>query len=244
MTASIPPGPRYPRALQTVGWVARTGPFLERCRERYGDVFTLRIAQEGIWVMLADPEHVRQVFTGDPRVLHAGEGNAVLRPVLGPNSVLLLDEQQHLAQRKLLLPPFHGERMQRYGELMREVAERELDAWPRGRSFQLWPHMQSVTLEVIMRAVFGMQDGGGLDRLRAVLESTLQLGHPPVAALPAGRARAATGRAPAELPPRPRAGGPPAVRADRGAPARPGARRARRHPLAAAPGARTRTAAR
>ncbi|MGZ4202803.1 MAG: cytochrome P450, partial [Thermoleophilaceae bacterium] len=173
MTTSIPPGPRYPRALQTVGWVARTGPFLERCRDRYGDVFTLRIAQEGIWVMLADPEHVRQVFTGDPRVLHAGEGNAVLRPVLGPNSVLLLDEQQHRAQRKLLLPPFHGERMQRYGELMREVAERELDGWPRGRSFQLWPHMQSVTLEVIMRAVFGMQEGAGLDRLRSVLESTL-----------------------------------------------------------------------
>ncbi len=173
MTTSIPPGPRYPRALQTVGWVARTGPFLERCRDRFGDVFTLRIAQEGVWVMLADPEHVRQVFTGDPRVLHAGEGNAVLRPVLGPNSVLLLDEQQHLAQRKLLLPPFHGERMQRYGELMREVAERELDGWPRGRTFQLWPHMQSVTLEVIMRAVFGMQEGAGLDRLRSVLESTL-----------------------------------------------------------------------
>jgi cytochrome P450 family 135 len=169
----IPPGPRYPRALQTAGWVLRTGPFLERCRQRYGDVFTVRIAQEGTWVMLADPEHVRQVFTGDPAVLHAGEGNAVLRPFLGQNSVLTLDEAPHIAQRKLLLPPFHGERMQRYGEVMREIAEREVDGWPRGRPFRLLPHMQAVTLEVIMRAVFGMEQGARLDRVRDVLQRTL-----------------------------------------------------------------------
>jgi cytochrome P450 family 135 len=169
----IPPGPRYPRALQTIGWVARTGPFLERCRQRYGDVFTLRIAHEGTWVMLADPDDVRQVFTGDPRVFHAGEGNAVLRPVLGSHSVLLLDEAPHLAQRKLLLPPFHGERMQRYGDVMREVAEREIDRWPTGTPFQVWPHMQAVTLEVIMRAVFGMEEGARLDRLREVLRQAL-----------------------------------------------------------------------
>jgi cytochrome P450 family 135 len=170
---SIPPGPRYPRALQTIGWVARTGPFLERCRDRYGDIFTLRIAHEGTWVMLGDPDHVRQVFTGDPRVLHAGEGNVVLRPVLGHHSVLLLDEGPHMAQRKLLLPPFHGERMQRYGDVMREVAEREIDRWPSGRPFQVWPHMQAVTLEVIMRAVFGMEEGARLDRLREVLRQAL-----------------------------------------------------------------------
>ena len=170
---SIPPGPRYPRALQTIGWVARTGPFLERCRQRYGDIFTLRIAHEGTWVMLSDPEDVRQVFTGDPRVFHAGEGNVVLRPVLGHHSVLLLDEAPHMAQRKLLLPPFHGERMQRYGEVMREIAEREIDRWPSRTPFQVWPHMQAVTLEVIMRAVFGMQEGARLDRLREVLREAL-----------------------------------------------------------------------
>jgi cytochrome P450 len=124
--------------------------------------------------MLCDPEDLRKVFTGDPRVLHAGEGNAILRPVLGHNSVLLLDEDAHMRQRKLLLPPFHGERMQRYGDVMREVAERELGAWPRGRPFQLWPHMQAVTLEVIMRAVFGVEEGAGLDRLRTVLQRTLE----------------------------------------------------------------------
>ena len=135
-------------------------PFLERCRQRYGDMFTLRIAHEGTWVMLADPEHVRQVFTGDPRVFHAGEANAILRPVLGATPCCCSTRPPHMAQRKLLLPPFHGERMQRYGELMREVAEREIERWPRGEPFQLWPRMQAVTLEVIMRAVFGMQEGG------------------------------------------------------------------------------------
>src|SRR4051794_1080766 len=162
-----------PRAIQTVGWVARTGPFLERCRQRYGDVFNMRIAQEGTWVMLANPDHVRQVFTGDPKIFHAGEANAVLRPVLGDNSVLLLDEQAHMSQRKLLLPPFHGERMQRYGDVMREVAEREIDGWPTGEPFRLWPRMQAVTLEVIMRAVFGLDEGAQLDRLRQILRHTL-----------------------------------------------------------------------
>jgi cytochrome P450 len=133
----------------------------------------MRIAQEGTWVMLADPDHVRQVFTGDPKIFHAGEANAILRPVLGPNSVLTLDEQPHLRQRKLLLPPFHGERMQRYGEVMREVAEREIADWPQGEPLRLWPRMQAVTLEVIMRAVFGMEEGARLDRLRETLRSSI-----------------------------------------------------------------------
>ncbi len=173
VTQQLPPGPRMPRLVQTIGWITRTGPFLERCHARYGDVFSVRIAQEGTWVMLADPEHVRQVFTGDPKVFHAGEANAILRPVLGDNSVLLLDEQPHLAQRKLLLPPFHGERMQRYVDVMREVAEREIDGWPQGEPLELWPRMQAVTLEVIMRAVFGMQEGERLDRLREALRTSL-----------------------------------------------------------------------
>jgi cytochrome P450 len=169
---NLPDGPRMPRLVQTAGWHFRTGPFLERCHERYGDVFSVRIAQEGTWVMLANPDHVRQVFTGDPKVFHAGEANAILRPVLGDNSVLLLDEQPHMAQRKLLLPPFHGERMQRYVDVMRAVAEREAEQWPSGEPLRLWPRMQAITLEVIMRAVFGME-GAKLDRLRDALRESL-----------------------------------------------------------------------
>jgi cytochrome P450 len=162
-----------PRLLQDVGWIARPLPWLERCRARYGDVFTLNIAQEGEWVVLGDPEHVKQVFTGDPEVFHAGEANIVLRPVLGPNSVLLLDDAEHMAQRRLMLPSFHGERMQRYEALMTAVAEEEMSRWPVGEPFSLLPRMQSVTLEVIMRAVFGFREPDRLAELRARLKRML-----------------------------------------------------------------------
>ena len=172
---SIPPGPRLPRPVQTLGWIKRPGPFMERCRARYGDTFTIRVANEGTWVFLSDPEAVRQVFTGDPRLLHAGEANAVLRPILGPNSVLLLDDAAHLRQRKLLLPPFHGERMKRYGELMTEIAEQEVSRWPAGEPLELLPRMQALTMEIILRAVFGVRDPERLERLRAVLSRMMDL---------------------------------------------------------------------
>ncbi len=169
----LPPGPRYPVALSTLGWGLRPMPFMERCRRRYGDMFTFRILQEGSWVFVSHPDQVKQVFTGDPNVLHAGAANHILLPIVGRHSVLLLDEREHMTQRKLLLPPFHGERMQRYGELMTEVAEREIASWPQGAGIALWPRMQSVTLEVIMRAVFGIRDADRLDELRGRLSTML-----------------------------------------------------------------------
>lgn len=172
--SELPPGPRLPRTLQTLGWVARPLPFLERCRERYGDIFTLRIRNEGTWVFLSDPQDIKRVFTGDPNVLRAGEANAVLRPVVGSNSVLLLDEPEHMAHRKLMLPPFHGERMQRYGEMMAEVTRRELQTWPLSEPFDLWPRMQAITLEVIMRAVFGITETQRLEHVRDLLAHALE----------------------------------------------------------------------
>ncbi len=169
----LPPGPRYPLALQTLGWITRPGPFMERCRDRYGDAFTLRIANEDTWVMLSDPAAVKQVFTGDAKLLHAGEANGVLRPIVGPNSVLLLDDRAHMAQRKLLLPPFHGERMKAYGELMETAAEAEIASWPGGEIVATRPAMQRITLEIVMRAIFGISDTSGLERLRAALTSML-----------------------------------------------------------------------
>ena len=166
---TLPPGPPYPRALQTLGWIQRPMPFMERCRERYGDTFTLRIANEGTWVFLTDPEDVKTVFTGDPRLLHAGEGNVVLLPVLGTQSVLLLDEQEHMAQRKLMLPPLHGERLARHADVMREVAEREVASWRAGVPMAIAPRMQEITLEIILRTVFGSSDAKLHDALRDTL---------------------------------------------------------------------------
>src|SRR3954452_18823442 len=175
----LPPGPSIPSSLQTLRWVVRPTAFMEESRRRYGDCFTLRIASEGSWVLGSDPESIKKVFIGNPEHLRAGEANVILRPVVGSESVLLLDGPSHMRQRKLLLPPFHGERMQRYGEVMREVTEREIDGWPTGQPFQLWPRMQAVTLEVIMRAVFGLEKGAQLDRLREILRHTLDWATPP-----------------------------------------------------------------
>jgi cytochrome P450 family 135 len=176
MAPSLPPGPPYPRALQTLGWGFRPGPFMERCQRRYGDMFTLKIASEGTWVFVTHPDAVKQVFTGDPRLLHAGEGNKVLMPLLGQNSVLLLDEDPHMRQRKLMLPPFHGERMRAYRDVMTSVTEAELERWPRGDPLELWPRMQAITLEVIVRTVFGVSEGERLDALRPALRELLEWG--------------------------------------------------------------------
>jgi cytochrome P450 len=146
-----------------------------QCAARFGDTFTLRLLHEDPWVILSDPEHVKQVFTGDPRIFHAGEGNRILLPVLGAHSLLLLDEDEHMRQRKLLLPPFHGARMQSYEALMRGVAAAEIDTWPRGEPYRLRPRMQALTLEIILRAVFGLTDGERIERLRCELRRLLDV---------------------------------------------------------------------
>jgi cytochrome P450 family 135 len=179
MTDPLPPGPSAPRALQTVRWMFRPAAMLEDCRRRYGDMFTLRIAHEGTWVFLAHPDAVKQVFTGDPRVLHAGEANVVLLPMLGHHSVLLLDDAAHMSQRKLMLPSFHGERMRRYEETMTEVARAEIESWPLGEAQAVRPLMQRITLEVIMRTVFGVHDDARGERLRRALAGALEWGTDP-----------------------------------------------------------------
>ncbi len=180
----LPPGPRLPAAVQTAIWSRQARRLLFACQDRYGDIFTVRILREGRWVMLADPEAIKQVFTGDPRVFHAGEGNEVLAPVLGRNSVLVLDEKPHMAQRKLLLPPFHGERMQGYEKTMSEIAAAEIERWPTGTPYKLRPRMQAMTLEIILRTVFGVRDGEQLAELRDALRDFLDLTTNPVALLP------------------------------------------------------------
>ena len=165
----LPPGPSWPAAAQTLAWVTRPKPFLRRAHAKYGDTFSIQLRTGENFVMLTDPDAVKQVFTGDPEIFRAGEGNRVLLPLLGRHSVLLLDGKEHLRQRKLLLPPFHGERMQRYREIMVEATAREVATWTPGQPLQLARRMQEVTLEVIMRAVFGVTGQAELAHLRTVL---------------------------------------------------------------------------
>jgi cytochrome P450 family 135 len=182
----LPPGPRMGRALQTAIWSRKAQWMLEQCRARLGPMFTLNIAYEGTWVFVTDPEHVKQVFTGDPAVFHAGEGNQILKPVLGENSVLVLDEKPHISQRKLLLPPFHGARMQGYERTMTEIAAREIERWPQGEPYKLRPRMQAMTLEIILETVFGLHSGDDrMDALRTALRQILDLTTSPLALAPA-----------------------------------------------------------
>jgi cytochrome P450 len=157
-------------------WIVRPIQFLERCARRHGDFLTVRFPI-GTVVFVSNPDLIKQIFQGDPDVLHAGEANAgPLEPLMGKNSVLLLDGPEHMRQRKLMLPSFHGERMQRYGDLMREITEREIRGWPVGRPFPLRPRSQAITLEIIMRTVFGIEDLERLAHLRDRLGRLLDIG--------------------------------------------------------------------
>jgi cytochrome P450 len=183
-TQGLPPGPRQPSAIQTLGWWARPVAFLERCRARYGKRFTIRLLATPPFVMLSDPEQIRELFTAPAEVLHPGEGARILEPIVGRNSVILLDERDHLEQRKLMLPAFHGEKMQALSGLVAAVAEREVGRWPRDEPIRLHPRLQSLTLEVILRAVFGLDPGPRLDALRDRLTRILDFGAGPASMLP------------------------------------------------------------
>jgi cytochrome P450 family 135 len=172
--AGLPPGPRIPSALQAIGWARRPYPFMKRCQERYGGTFTLRILHSGTWVFLCDPEDVKKVFTAPAGSLGVDLANPLLLPVLGPRSVMLMEEPAHMTRRRLMLPPFHGKRMGADAEMMVEVARSEVARWPVGEPFELWPHMQAITQEVIMRSVFGPDEEDRLARLRTLLHQLTQ----------------------------------------------------------------------
>ena len=170
-TAALPPGPKMPAFLQGLRYMRDPLGFLTGFRKRYGDLFTVSFPYFGKIVYLASPDLVKEVFTGSPAVFHAGEANGtVLEPALGPNSVLMLDDEPHMQQRKLLLPPFHGERVRRYGDLIREITLRDMETWPVGEPFSLRPHTQRVTLAVILRAVFGIEDEARIDRATTLID--------------------------------------------------------------------------
>jgi cytochrome P450 len=155
--------------------VRRPLPFLDECRRRYGDVFTVRLAGTPPIVMLSDPEAVQGVFAGDPEVLRSGEANALLQVAFGRRSLVLLDGEQHLQERRLLMPAFHGERMQLYGELIAGVAERRIAQWPAARPFAVAPSMRAIALEVIVRAVFGVEEPERIGRLEQALRRYLEV---------------------------------------------------------------------
>ncbi len=172
-TDSLPPGPSESPTVQTARWLARPIAFLDSCRDRFGDAFSVRfIGFKTPLVMISDPEAIRVLYSARENGLPPGRSFS-LRPVMGPRSILLQEGAEHLQRRRLMLPPFHGERMRAYEDLVAEIAQREIDLCPVGEEFALHPHMQRTTLEVILRAVFGVTDPQRLQRLRRVLPELL-----------------------------------------------------------------------
>jgi len=168
----LPPGPRTPRLWQTLRfalWPYATAGMGPR---RWGDRFTVSsIGDRGKMVVFTDPEGIKDIFTADGDDLRSGEAVApILGPILGAHSILVLDGERHHRERRLMSPPFHGERMHVYGRLMREIADRVIDAWPVGRPFPIHREMQSITLDVILRAVFGVDEGAAFTRVREQVE--------------------------------------------------------------------------
>ena len=165
--------------MQTLRWLLRPISFLESCRRRFGDAFSVSfLGFQTPMVMLSDPEAIRALYSVPGHTLPPGRTIA-LQPIMGSRSLLLLEGREHLARRKLMLPPFHGERMRAYEATVREIVAREVEGWPEGEAFALHPRMQAVTLEVILRAVFGVTDparrarlADGLGRLLAGTSSS------------------------------------------------------------------------
>lgn len=171
----LPPGPPLPAPLQTALLTTAQQPFLRACHRRYGDCFTVRITGLGTLIYLTDPAALRSVFTGPATTFHAGEANTPLGPILGESSLLLLDEDEHLARRKQLLPPFHGDAVRRQAEIMAEVVTGDIEGWPVGREFPLLPRTRAITLEVILRTVIGVHDEARLAPLRRVLPPLVEI---------------------------------------------------------------------
>jgi cytochrome P450 len=192
MISELPPGPTLPPLLQLIWMWTRPSAAILRLR-RYGRRATVRLPFQPPLVVLSDPDEIREVFAADPEVLHPGEGSRILEPILGRNSVILLDEDAHMEQRRLLLPAFHGERMQQLAGLMVELTEAELAGWPTDEPVRLHPRLQRLTLEIVLRAVFGLEPptpgagnrGSRLDDLRTAVTEVLAFAEHPVSVVPA-----------------------------------------------------------
>ena len=171
---TLPPEPKSPPLVQTLRWAFRPIAFMEDCRRQYGDSFSVRfLGFERPMVMISDPAAIKALYREPTHGLPPGR-NIVLEPILGPKSLLIQEGAEHLSRRRLMLPAFHGERMRSYEETMTEIVAAEIDSWPLNSEFPIHARMQAVTLEVILRVVFGVSSGPRLERLRGMLSTVLE----------------------------------------------------------------------
>lgn len=173
MPRSAFPGPRTPQLIQLAQALRGEGRFITRLQTRYGDTFRIKFERRA-WHVFADPQDIKAVFTAPPTIAHAGDANEILRTTLGKHSVLLVDEDEHLRQRRLLLPQFHGDKLQGWQAAMERAAEQRVAQMPRSGAFSLRPHMTAIALEVILEVVLGIREREEHDRLAAPIDRMLE----------------------------------------------------------------------
>lgn len=171
----LPAGPPLPSLVATALWMRRPFELLEASARRYGEPFTMGLVGFPKIVVVWSPEEVKHVFADDGTTFAAGRFNRSLAALIGERSVLMLDGPEHLRQRRLLLPPFHGERMQRYGDAMLAATDAAIDRWKVGETFSLHPHTQDITLRVIVRTVFGLAEGPRHEEMCRRMKRILEL---------------------------------------------------------------------
>ncbi|HAX79014.1 MAG TPA: cytochrome P450 [Cyanobacteria bacterium UBA11372] len=176
----LPPGPQAPHIIQLIHWIANPLDYLESFSQRYGDIFTARWSGFAPFVILSNPQAIQEVLTTDAKQFHSGEGNQLLRPLVGNYSMFLLDGERHQRQRQLLTPPFHGERMKAYGKLICDITTEVIGRERLGKAFRVRSAMQEVSLRVILDAVFGMNEGERFNELKQILAAMLDAVSSPV----------------------------------------------------------------
>jgi cytochrome P450 family 110 len=169
----LPHGPQTPAWLQQIQWIFKSVKFLDECGNNYGDVFTVRVFDSKKSVFFSNPQAIQAIYTDAAKQFDSGRENGIFSPVVGDNSIILLDGDRHQRQRQILLPPFHGERMRAYGKLIFDITQEVTNQWVIGKPFSIRPYMQEITLQVILQAVFGIQKGERYQKLKSLLKKLL-----------------------------------------------------------------------
>jgi cytochrome P450 family 135 len=176
MARTLPPGPKWPTLAQSYLFASHRRTFFPRMRQKYGDVFTIRLVPSSrVCVVLTRPEHIREVFGSPPSVMHAGEGNMVLEPIMGSHSLLLLDDEDHVRMRKQLMPAFSGAALRGYAGMVLELAQADVATWPVGKPFKVHERMRNLTLEIILQVILGVTDADRLNTLRPLLDKIVSV---------------------------------------------------------------------
>jgi cytochrome P450 len=180
VTPKLPDGSQQPDWWQLLQWIADPFGYMDTCARAYGDTFTARLGDLLPIVFFSHPQAIQEIFSADANLFDAGRANEIVRPLVGDNSVLLLDGTRHASQRRLLMPPFHGERMRNYGRLICEITEQVTSRWTVGKPFSVRATMQEITLQVILHAVFGISEGPRYQQLKPLVASLLDMTSSPL----------------------------------------------------------------